>query len=126
MSDTTSETTPKATSAADTPDTGEENRFVKIPRALPGQEYQSPKNFQNPFMSGLYQVAVVLMALALPVAPGVIFFMILVYSRAISYGLLWLWIVMIILVETIAIGIAWGLAREALGLSGVSYSARRH
>lgn len=117
MSDTTSETT--------TPAASETNRFVEIPRAKPGQEYQAPKNFQNPFMSGLYQVAVVLMALALPVAPGVIFFMILVYSRAISFGLLWLWIVMIILVETIAIGIAWGLAREALGLSGISYSPPR-
>ncbi|HEX9037546.1 MAG TPA: hypothetical protein VF808_11215 [Ktedonobacterales bacterium] len=100
-------------------------RFVKIPKAEKGQEYKSPKNFPNPFMSGLYQFAVVLMALALPLAPGAIFFMILVYSKAIAMGFLWIWIPMIILTETIAIGIAWGLAREALGLSGVSYSVRR-
>ena len=122
MSDTTSDT-PAGTAA--TPDASEASRFVEIPRALPGQEYQSPKNFPNPFMSGLYQVGVVLMALALPLAPGVIFFMILVYSHAIAEGLLWLWIVMILFIETIAIGIAWGLAREALGLSGVSYVAPR-
>jgi hypothetical protein len=114
MADTT---TPAASADGD--------RFVTIPKALPGQEYKAPKNFQNPLMSGVYQVAVVLMALALPAAPAVIFFMILVYSHAIAEGLLWLWIVMILFVETIALGVAWGLAREALGLSGVSYSPAR-
>ena len=114
MADTTS---PAAATNSD--------RFVEIPKALPGQEYKSPKNFQNVLIRGSYQIAVVLMTLALPAAPAVIFIMILGFSHAIAEGLLWLWIVMIIFIETIAIGVAWGLAREALGLSGVSYSPAR-
>lgn len=110
MADTT---TPAATAGGD--------RFVTIPKALPGQEYKAPKNFQNPLIRGIYQIAVVLMTLALPAAPAVIFVMILGYSHAIAEGLLWLWIVMIIFIETIALGVAWGLAREALGVSGISY-----
>lgn len=114
--------------SADTPATSqataeaEPNRFVKIPHALPGQEYKAPRNFQNAPLRNFYQIAVVLMALALPVAPGVIFVMILFFSKAVAMGYLWIWIPMIIIVETIAIGVAWGLAREALGYSGVSYS----
>ena len=100
-------------------------RFVTIPRALPGQEYKAPKNFPSPFLTGLYRMAVALLCLSLPAAPAVIFFMILAYSQAIAMGFLWIWIPMIILIEVIAIGVAWGVAREALGYSGVSYSVTR-
>jgi hypothetical protein len=100
-------------------------RFVQIPRAKPGQEYKSPKNFQNPLITGFYRLAVVLLSLSLPLAPGVIFFMILAYSKAIEMGFLWIWIPMILIIEVIAIAVAWGIAREALGYSGVSYSPSR-
>ncbi len=100
-------------------------RFVQIPRALPGQEYKSPKNFENPFITGFYRLSVVALCLSLPLAPAVIFFMILVYSKAIQMGFLWIWIPMIIFIEIIAIGVAWGVAREALGYSGVTYSPAR-
>ena len=33
------------------PSAKDAERFVKIPQALPGQEYKAPKNFQNPLMS---------------------------------------------------------------------------
>jgi hypothetical protein len=113
--------------SADTQSTAEaaaqdKERFVTIPRALPGQEYKAPKNFQNPFMSTFYRAAVVLLSLSLPIAPGVIFFMILAYSKAIQFGLLWLWITMIVFIEIIAIFVAWGIAREALGYAGESYA----
>jgi hypothetical protein len=97
-------------------------RFVKIPRALPGQEYRAPKNVRNPLLSGIYRITVVLLCLSLPVAPAIIFFMILAFSKAIQFGLLWVWITMIIFIEVIAIAVAWGIAREALGISGVSYA----
>ena len=97
-------------------------RFVTIPRARPDQEYKAPRNFQNPFIMGIYRLAVFLLCLSLPLAPAVIFVMILTQSRAIEFGLLWLWITMIVLIEVIAIGVAWGVAREALGYAGVSYS----
>lgn len=104
------------------PSAQDAERFVKIPQALPGQEYKAPKNFQNPLMSGIYRAAVVLLSLSLPLAPAVTIFMILAYSKAIQFGLLWIWIPMTIFIEVIAIGIAWGIAREALGISGVSYA----
>jgi cytochrome bd-type quinol oxidase subunit 1 len=99
----------------------EDERFVKIPRALPGQEYKAPKNYQQPLVDGFYRFAVIGACLSLPVAPAVIFFMILVYSNAIQDGMLWLWITMIIITEVIAIFVAWGISREALGSAGVSY-----
>ncbi|HEX8996007.1 MAG TPA: hypothetical protein VF812_08245 [Ktedonobacterales bacterium] len=112
--------------SADTPSaaqvaTPNDEAFVTIPRAKPGQEYKAPRNFRNPLLGGFYRLAVTLLCLSLPVAPAVIFFMILVYSKAIQFGLLWLWITMIVIIETMAILVAWGVAREALGTSGVSY-----
>lgn len=112
--------------SADTPSTTQvvaqdDERFVKIPHAKPGQEYKAPKNFQNPLLSMFYRLSVTLLCLSLPVAPAVIFFMILAYSQAIHFGLLWLWITMIVMIEAIAIFVALGVAREALGTSGVSY-----
>ncbi len=104
------------------PSAKDAERFVKIPQALPGQEYKAPKNFQNPLMSGFYRFAVVGLSLSLPLAPAVTIFMILAFSKAIQFGLLWLWIPMTIFIEVIAIGLAWGIAREALGVSGVSYA----
>ncbi len=108
-----------------TTQTADSERFVKIPHALPGQEYKSPKNYRSPFIMGFYRLAVVVLSLSLPAAPAVIFYMILAYSSAIQMGFLWIWIPMIILVEIIAISVAWGIAREALGYSGVIYSASR-
>lgn len=99
----------------------EDERFVKIPHALPGQEYRAPKNYQQPLVDGIYRLAVIGACLSLPVAPAVIFYMILAYSSAIQDGLLWLWITMIIIIEVIALFVAWGISREALGSAGVSY-----
>lgn len=103
----------------------DDERFVQIPRAKPGQEYRAPKNMRQPLLDGFYRLAVTLLCLSLPIAPAVIFFMMLVYSKAIQYGLLWLWATMIVIVEVIAIGVAWGIAREALGIAGVNYGGRR-
>ena len=104
--------------------TSNDERFVQIPRAKPGQEYRAPRNHRQPLLGGFYRLVVTLLCLSLPIAPAVIFFMILAYSRAIQYGLLWLWITMIVLIEVIALFVAWGIAREALGYSGVSYTRR--
>ena len=100
-------------------------RFVKIPHALPGQEYKAPKNFPSPFINGVYRIAAILLSVSLPLAPGVIFFMILAYSKAIEMGFLWIWIPMIVFIEVIAVFVAWGIAREALGYPGVMYSPTR-
>lgn len=103
----------------------EDERFVTIPRAKPGQEYRAPKNFQQPLLGGFYRLVVTLLCLSLPIAPAVIFVMILAFSKAIQFGFLWLWIVMILLIEPIALLVAWGISREALGTAGINYSGRR-
>ncbi len=103
----------------------EDERFVTIPRAKPGQEYKAPKNVQQPLLTGFYRVVVTLLCLSLPVAPAVIFVMILAFSKAIQFGFLWLWIVMILLIEPMALLVAWGIAREALGVAGIRYDGGR-
>jgi hypothetical protein len=44
--------------SADTPSTTQataqnDERFVQIPRAKPGQEYRAPKNVQQPLVNGI-------------------------------------------------------------------------
>jgi len=114
-SSATPSATPNATvSAPSTP----ERVYVEIPRLKPGQGYKAPKNYQHPVFDALTRVLVVAMCAAMPLATAIIFFMILVYSNAIKYGFLWLWITMIIFIEAMALLIAYGVAREALGWSG--------
>lgn len=104
----------------------EDERFIQIPHAAPGQEYKSPKNHRQPLIDSFYQLFVTLLCLSLPLAPAFIFFMILAYSKAVQYGLLWLWITMIVIIEPIALLVAWGIWREALGRAGVSYPRLSH
>lgn len=109
--------TPNATvSASSTP----ERVYVEIPRLKPGQGYKAPKNYRHPVLDALTRVLIVLMCAAMPAATAIIFIMILAYSNAIKYGFLWLWIVMILFIESIALLVAWGVAREALGWAGVT------
>ncbi len=127
---TTSATTPPteaqpATQPASSEAAPPQRVYVEIPRLAPGQGYHAPKNYQRPLLTTLSKVLIVLMCLALPIAPAVIFIMILGFSHAIQEGLLWVWIVMILLIEPMAILIAWGVAREALGVMGGSTFLRR-
>ncbi len=120
---TAASATPAATHAASsaTP----ERVYVEIPRAKPGQGYRAPKNYQQPGLELLSKIIIVLMCISLPIAPAVIFVMILAYSHAIQQGLLWLWIVMILLIEPMALLLAWGVGREALGVAGATNYIRR-
>ena len=93
--------------------------YVKIPKAGPGQGYQAPKNHQQPLLDTLSKVVIVVMCAALPLATGVIFAMILGNSEISRTQFLWLWIPMIMLIEGIAILVAIGVGREALGVLGV-------
>ena len=96
-----------------------EKVYVKIPKAGPGQGYKAPKNYQHPLFDSLSKVVIVLLCAALPLATGVIFAMILGNSEISRTQFLWLWILMIVLIEGIAILVAIGVGREALGVSGV-------
>jgi hypothetical protein len=95
-----------------------EKVYVKIPKAGPGQGYKAPKNFQHPLFDFLSTLVIVAMCAAIPLATGLIFAMILGNSEISRTQFLWLWIPMIVLIESIAILVAIGLGREALGVAG--------
>jgi hypothetical protein len=94
-----------------------ERVYVEIPKAGPGQGYRAPKNYQNPLVDVLTQLAVAAMCLSLLIVPGAIIAMIVWNTYAEESYLLWLWATMFVFLEAIAIFIAVGLWREALGLS---------
>lgn len=109
------DTTP--TPPASTPTTPE-RVYVKIPKAGPGQGYKAPKNYQHPLMDQLSRLAIIGLCLSLPAAPALIFAFILGGSELNRNGYLWIWAPMIVLVEVIAIFVAIGIGREALGVAG--------
>ena len=108
------DTTPETQKTQSTP----EKVYVKIPKAGPGQKYQAPRNYQQPLLDALSKFIIVAMCAAIPLATGLIFVMILVGSETSRTQLLWLWIPMIVLIETIAVLVAIGVGREALGVAG--------
>ncbi len=114
--DTTPNTTPNTSPDAQaTP----EKVYVKIPKAGPGQGYHAPKNYQQPLLDSLSKVIIFLLCLSIPLATGLIFGMILGFSETSRTQFLWVWIPMIVLIEGIAIVVAIGVGREALGTAGV-------
>lgn len=100
--------------------------FVEIPRAKRGQGYVAPKNYEQPLLQSLSRLAVIALCVSLPLAPALIigFILFLPQSHAVQEGFLWLWIPMAIFIEAIAIFIAVGVAREALGSSGSDHYTR--
>jgi hypothetical protein len=101
-----------------------ERVYVKIPKAGPGQGYRAPKNYQQPLLMLLGRLLVVLLCISLPIVPLVIIGLILFMPgsngahNAFEEGFLWLWIPMFLFVELIAVSVAIGVGREALGISG--------
>ncbi|HKS70345.1 MAG TPA: hypothetical protein VJQ45_07990 [Ktedonobacterales bacterium] len=101
-----------------------ERVYVKIPKAGPGQGYRAPKNYQQPLLMLLGRALVVLLCLSLPIVPLVIIGLILFLPgsgaarNAYEEGFLWLWIPMFLFVELIAVTVAIGVGREALGIAG--------
>jgi hypothetical protein len=113
MSANTTPPTTTSTGSSATP----EKVFVKIPQAGPGQKYRAPKNYAHPALSSLSTLLVILMALSLPLIPAILIIMIAYNTLGSSPDLLWLWITMFILVEAIAVFVAIGIAREAIGVT---------
>lgn len=97
-----------------------ERVYVKIPTAGPGQGYSAPKNYAQPLLSELGRLAIILACLALPIIPALIIVMIVLNTHASEPYLLWLWITMTLIVEPFAIFVAFGLAREAIGVQRAS------
>jgi len=95
-----------------------ERVYVEIPKAGPGQGYRAPKNYQRPLVDLLTQLAVAAMCLSLLIVPGAIIAMIVWNTYRAEPYLLWLWATMFVFLEAIAIFVAIGLWREALGYTG--------
>jgi hypothetical protein len=102
--------------AKGTPSTGgaePERVYVKLPPPGAAHALRPPQNKQRPLLQWLSAVVVAMLCLSLPVAPAAILILLLVRSG--SAGFLWLWIPMLIFVETIAIACALGIWREVSG-----------
>ncbi len=93
-----------------------EKVYIEIPRAKPGQGYHAPKNYQRSGLEALGRLVIVLACLSLPIVPAMIIGMIVWTTYATEPYLLWLWATMTVLVVGFAIFVAWGLAREAIGV----------
>jgi hypothetical protein len=97
-----------------------ERVYVKIPKAGPGQGYRAPKNFAKPGLAALGKLIVILACLSLPIVPALIIGMIVASTYATEPYLLWMWATMTVLVVGFGIFVAWGLAREAIGVQHAS------
>jgi hypothetical protein len=91
-----------------------ERVFVPIPKAGPGQGYQAPKNVEVPLADVLGTLLVAGACLSLLVVPAVIILM-MAANTIQEPGLIWLWVTMFIFLEAVAVLVALGLWREALG-----------
>lgn len=112
----TSPTTPPANKTSQP-----ERVYVEIPKAGPGQTYRAEKNVEQPLLMTLSRIFIVALCATLPAAPALIFGMILGDDPNSRSQFLWIWIPMILFIEAIAIPVAWGLAREALGSAGAGF-----
>lgn len=97
-----------------------EKVYVKIPKAGPGQGYQAPRNFQHPLLQSLSLLIVLALCVALPITPAAIVTMIIIKSP----DLLWLFLPLGVLVVAIALFVAVGLGREAIGSAGAGRYTR--
>ena len=95
-----------------------EKVYVTIPKAEPGQSYRAPKNYQHPLIDLASKLAIIGLCISLPVAPALIFAFILGASELNRSSYLWVWVPMIVLTESIAVFVAIGVGREALGVAG--------
>jgi len=99
-------------------DSTPERVYVQIPRAGPGQTYRAQSNVQRPGLDALGRLVTYLLCLSLPISSGGIIAMILILDPIARAQQLWLWIPLGLFVELIAILVAIGVAREALGNAG--------
>jgi hypothetical protein len=116
--------TPPSSAASDAGKPKDNRVFVKIPKAGPGQGYKAPKNYNQPLLGALSRLAVLGLAAAVLLVPGIIMAMIMFlplsagHKNASEAGLLWLWIPMFLFIEAFAVFIAVNVYREGIGSAG--------
>lgn len=95
-----------------------ERVYVQIPKAGPGQGYRAQQNHQRPGQDAIGRIITYLLCISLPISSGGIIVMILILDHIAREQQLWLWIPLGLFVEAIAIFVAIGVGREALGNAG--------
>ena len=95
-----------------------ERVYVQIPKAGPGQGYRAQPNFRRPGLEALGKLFTYLLCISLPISSGGIIVMILLLDHIAREQQLWLWIPLGLFIEAIAILVAIGVVREALGTAG--------
>jgi hypothetical protein len=89
--------------------------FVPIPKATPEQRYHAPNNFRRPLLSVLGTTLVAGACLSLLAVPAIIILMMGANTYKTEPNLLWIWVMMFVFLEVIAVFTATNLWREALG-----------
>ncbi len=108
--------------ASDT--TAPEKVFVPIPKAGPGQGYAAPKNYEHPGLQAISKLIITLLCLSLPVVPAGLIVLLLVTDANARDTLLWLFIPLGVFVVGIAVFVAIGIWREAVGTAGGGWYER--
>lgn len=95
-----------------------ERVYVQIPKAGPGQGYRAPQVVQQPGLDAIGRIFTFLLCISLPISSLGIIAMILILDHVAREQQLWLWIPLGLFIGAIAVFVAIGVAREALGNAG--------
>ncbi len=106
-------TTPEPSGAA--PAKPEKPLYVKLPPPGLTHGSRAPTDAAHPLWQGLGTLLAAVLCLSLPLAPATIMALLLIQPTTRSEGLVWLWVSMIVVIESIAIFCALGLWRELTG-----------
>jgi hypothetical protein len=104
--------------AAPTP----ERVYVKLPVAGGGVRVR--RETQNALFQWVSTLFAAALCVSVPAAPALIMFLLLIQGDTAKHGLVWLWIAMFVIVEPMALLVAWGVWREFSGWTSARDYAR--
>lgn len=114
-----SASTPKSPASQTAPGTSKPATPSSAPMPpAPVARRRTESNLPTPLLQMLGQLLALALCLSLPGAAGIILVMLAIFNIGNGGGLLWIWIPMILFVETIAFLCAFGVWRELTGWTG--------
>lgn len=106
--------------AAPTP----ERVYVKLPAPVAGGGVRVRRETQNALFQWVSTLFAAALCVSVPAAPALIMFLLLIQGDTTKHGLVWLWIAMFVIVEPMALLVAWGVWREFSGWTSARDYAR--